>query len=191
MPSKTLPTACLCKQTPLKVHCEALEAQRKRLTHVCVSFCRPSFRSCRHDHLSFTPARCHERRAERADGFPGGLGATAGRRGHGLQGLGAAQLPGAGELQPPLCAGAVLEEALPEPGQAEGLQSDLRAAFWLCDGQLYPLFFFSSVLFFQTCCSATQPHKELSGGFFTLHLIKRYFFKFDFFQYHENASKET
>ncbi len=86
--------------------------------------------------LSLTPTRCHEQRAECANGFPGPGGFRAGSRwrGDGLQGLGETQLPGAGQLQPPLSAGAVLEETLPEPGQAEGLQQDLCTALWLRNG---------------------------------------------------------
>lgn len=82
-----------------------------------------------------------EQRAERADGLagPGGLWAGPRHWRHGLQGLGAAQLPGARQLQPPLRAGAVVEEALPEPGQAEGLQQDVGAALRLRHGQSLPV----------------------------------------------------
>lgn len=83
----------------------------------------------------FSP-RSHEQRAERADGLagPGGLWTRPRRWRHGLPGLGAAQLPGAGQLQPPLGPGAVVEEAVPEPGQAEGLQQDVGAALRLRHG---------------------------------------------------------
>lgn len=93
------------------------------------------------------PTRCYEQWAERAYGFPGprSLRAGSGRWGDGLQGLGATQLPGAGQLQPPLSAGPVLEKTLLEPGQAEGLQQDVCAALWLRNGQSYSPFWPASV----------------------------------------------
>lgn len=84
----------------------------------------------------FPPSRCHEQRAERTYGLPSprSLRARARFWGDGLQGLGATQLPGAGQLQPPLCAGLVVEEAVLESGQAEGIQQDLSAPLWLRNG---------------------------------------------------------
>lgn len=84
--------------------------------------------------------RCHEQRAERPRGLScssSAWGARSGHRGDGLQGLGEAQLPGAGQLQSPFGAGSVLEEALPQSGKAEGVQQNVRSALWLCDGELH------------------------------------------------------
>lgn len=79
----------------------------------------------------------YEQWAQCANGLPRarGLRPGAGWRWDGLQGLGSTQLSGAGHLQPPLGPGSLMEETLPQQGQAQSLQPDLSPAVWLCHGE--------------------------------------------------------
>ena len=81
------------------------------------------------------PGPHHERRAQRACGPLCSHLLGTRPQGHGLPGLGSPQLPGTGHLQPPLRAGALLEETLPEQGQAKGLQPDICPPLGLCHGE--------------------------------------------------------
>lgn len=83
----------------------------------------------------------YEQWAQCANGLPRSrrLRPAAGWRWDGLQGLGSAQLSGAGHLQPPLGPGSLMEEALPQQGQAQSLQPNLSPTVWLCHGEYMTL----------------------------------------------------